>query len=673
MASKSTSNRFSGCGTCRRRKVKCSNERPICSRCAKAGVDCEGFDIKLSWNDPVKYDKFGNVIHSKRKSGCSDSISRRHIPRTPFRRPYRSFEEMDNDLGLLGMLVSSTVIDGRTILRGPFGLFHSKPTCELAPIDSPSGFTPLINRATEYYGDGAAGDFASDNPRDLAATDLESIALTTAERIIERVHDDEMERHLSFVQTCGRNDSIHISSLFNDLIAYYKDTLSTKMLTVGFKTNPWTTLFLPKALLCIGGEVTCTETPSSRWSLLYAILSISCFRLQSECKKNSSEMSFFLNLGVRFRLKASTYLRDVLDNLEKEKYKDVICALLSMSSIDVVWGIMADCQYHIGICEDLAFQRYQNRPRLSKKALVLSRVITFMKYISDSTNTESTNGYNNCSVDANFAKNFLSKVEEGEVYQESLNERGLVEFVRTEGSFTQSEPQFLQIATDGDNINFTFETLYALPNSFNYLFQTVVRLYKIKQFLDNNKRNGRTATDDLEQQFKLKCMELEERLLNWKMEWKLVDYQGICSNEDQESLPFISPLHACVFHSIMSRYTSLLIYYFKIIRNYSDIHLQSYCESTYRHLEKMAELRRSHNISLLSTSWPAFIAGCSCLDVNLQTKFKAWFEDLSNIGMGSYWGTRKIIFEVWRRRKAGEKNDDWMSVHREWETGLMLS
>jgi arginine metabolism regulation protein II len=584
---------------------------------------------------------------------------------------------MDSDLGLLGMLVTSAVVDGRTVLRGPFGLFHSKPTSELAPIDNSSGYTALINRALEDYNgqdedSDDDDDDVNENATELTANDLENIALTKAEKIIERAHDNTMGKHSYVFQTLDGYDSIHISSLFNHLVTYYKDTLSVKMMSVGFKKNPWTTLFLPKALLCIGGEVTFSATPSSRWALLYAMLSISCFRLQSEYKKNSIEMTFFLDLGVRFRLKASKYLREVLDNIEQEKYKDVICALLSMSSIDVVWGIMADCQYHIGICEDLAFKRYQTRPRLSKKALVLSRVITFMKYIGDSTSTESTSGNNNFGVDVNFSKEFLGKTEEGQIYQEILNQRGLAEFVPTEGPFTQHEPQFLQISADG-NVNFTFETLYAIPNSFSYLFQTVVRLYKIKQFLDNNKRNNTTTKNDMKQQFKLNCMELEERLLNWKMEWKLVDCSGICSNKGQESLPFISPLHAGVFHHIMSRYNSLLIYYFKIIRNYSDIHLQSYCESTYRHLERMMELRQSHNVPLLTCSWSAFIAGCSCLDEKLQIKFKAWFEDLSNIGMGSYWGTRQIMFEVWRRRKTGEKNDDWMSVHKEWETGLMLS
>lgn len=40
-------NRFSGCSTCRRRKVKCGEERPICRRCSTLHLSCV-------WGIPVK-------------------------------------------------------------------------------------------------------------------------------------------------------------------------------------------------------------------------------------------------------------------------------------------------------------------------------------------------------------------------------------------------------------------------------------------------------------------------------------------------------------------------------------------------------------------------------------------------------------------------------------------
>ncbi|KAK5391401.1 arginine metabolism regulation protein II [Exophiala xenobiotica] len=40
---------FSGCWTCRGRKVKCDATRPQCTRCLKAGLQCEGYDLRLYW------------------------------------------------------------------------------------------------------------------------------------------------------------------------------------------------------------------------------------------------------------------------------------------------------------------------------------------------------------------------------------------------------------------------------------------------------------------------------------------------------------------------------------------------------------------------------------------------------------------------------------------------
>jgi hypothetical protein len=38
------------CNTCRRRHVKCSEEKPICSRCTKGGFTCEGYTRKTTWH-----------------------------------------------------------------------------------------------------------------------------------------------------------------------------------------------------------------------------------------------------------------------------------------------------------------------------------------------------------------------------------------------------------------------------------------------------------------------------------------------------------------------------------------------------------------------------------------------------------------------------------------------
>ncbi|KAL6917167.1 hypothetical protein FSST1_008662 [Fusarium sambucinum] len=54
-----------GCGTCRARKVRCDQTFPKCNRCIKAGRDCEGYGLRLSW--PRHNDKRRAIVgpHSK--------------------------------------------------------------------------------------------------------------------------------------------------------------------------------------------------------------------------------------------------------------------------------------------------------------------------------------------------------------------------------------------------------------------------------------------------------------------------------------------------------------------------------------------------------------------------------------------------------------------------------
>jgi hypothetical protein len=40
---------YTGCWTCRKRRKKCTGERPACQRCKDHGRACEGYEIRLRW------------------------------------------------------------------------------------------------------------------------------------------------------------------------------------------------------------------------------------------------------------------------------------------------------------------------------------------------------------------------------------------------------------------------------------------------------------------------------------------------------------------------------------------------------------------------------------------------------------------------------------------------
>ncbi|KXJ84721.1 hypothetical protein Micbo1qcDRAFT_170004, partial [Microdochium bolleyi] len=43
---------FSGCWTCRTRRVKCDEVRPACVQCRSKGLDCQGYGVRLRWMPP---------------------------------------------------------------------------------------------------------------------------------------------------------------------------------------------------------------------------------------------------------------------------------------------------------------------------------------------------------------------------------------------------------------------------------------------------------------------------------------------------------------------------------------------------------------------------------------------------------------------------------------------
>ncbi|RGP77265.1 arginine metabolism regulation ii [Fusarium longipes] len=62
---------FSGCWTCRAKHVKCDEAKPSCDRCRNAGVDCEGYGVRISWasvRNPSTFRRGGKRRSTRRTS-----------------------------------------------------------------------------------------------------------------------------------------------------------------------------------------------------------------------------------------------------------------------------------------------------------------------------------------------------------------------------------------------------------------------------------------------------------------------------------------------------------------------------------------------------------------------------------------------------------------------------
>lgn len=101
--------------------------------------------------------------------------------------------------------------------------------------------------------------------------------------------------------------------------------------------------------------------------------------------------------------------------------------------------------------------------------------------------------------------------------------------------------------------------------------------------------------------------------------------------------------------------------------------LQNYVAKVLDHLNAMEELVNKKKVKIVPLIWQGFMAGCACTDEDRQQEFRRWAAKLAESGMGSYWGARQVMLEVWRRRKDDEPGDNWYSIYKDWEMNLMLS
>ncbi|KAF4506816.1 hypothetical protein G6O67_006859 [Ophiocordyceps sinensis] len=65
--------KYKGCETCRRRRVKCSNERPICNNCVNSGRQCEGYERERVFITGTPEAKGRVASHPKRASSANKS------------------------------------------------------------------------------------------------------------------------------------------------------------------------------------------------------------------------------------------------------------------------------------------------------------------------------------------------------------------------------------------------------------------------------------------------------------------------------------------------------------------------------------------------------------------------------------------------------------------------
>lgn len=168
------------------------------------------------------------------------------------------------------------------------------------------------------------------------------------------------------------------------------------------------------------------------------------------------------------------------------------------------------------------------------------------------------------------------------------------------------------------------------------------------------------------------CCDLEEELINWKLEWDLYSEDRTTDGE----LQFHSLFHKALYHLAVSFYNTTLMFFFRLIKEIDPSLLQNHVTSTIDHLEQLRNLSlRSDflkDMKLFPPFWCFFISGSDALAPELRHRF----DDVARkmFVAGNKWIGKQIMMEIWETDNSSENDgnsesggNSWLDVLKDWD------
>ncbi|QPG74994.1 hypothetical protein FOA43_002334 [Brettanomyces nanus] len=199
----------------------------------------------------------------------------------------------------------------------------------------------------------------------------------------------------------------------------------------------------------------------------------------------------------------------------------------------------------------------------------------------------------------------------------------------------------------------SLEISYGIPTSLLDLMIRTVTISNHKNWFQRKKAFPRN--------FPKFCCDLEEDLMTWKLPWNLYSQDDVVTNKSAH-LKFHSLFHETLHNLIFCFYNSILMFFFRIIKDTDPSLLQDYVESTLYHLEELQRISLdpefSKKVQISLPFWCFFICGSDAVSHSLQSKY----DNLGRIwsGVGDKWIGKQMVMEIWRGRNYGISIDEQM-------------
>ncbi|KAF9890817.1 hypothetical protein FE257_005388 [Aspergillus nanangensis] len=656
---------FTGCWTCRRRRLKCDESRPTCKQCTSKSLKCEGYSAKLQWLRPC-VDPYGQ----KEPRLARDQFNQRRLLPTSNVDTLEE-EEIDTALEQLEKADASDF----TLSKGPFSVFKLGEKSELSPLSSYDPTTmrhALSDPGWPHFVENL--DWIPALPTGLALGDsgtlpeinIESLSnagfspnipplgpdepLTTmpGDRVIGK--DCDNRQILGFVEPGhGSPPSMHHLQLerlvfqptfltiqIRYLLSHYTQNVLPIFSILDNDETPWRNFHLPRALQCCSElEVTGTS-PNSRQALLHAVLSSSAYNLQNRYlgtgqtdleQRWQSAASHHRLLAVKCLRESAAHPQAASTNSE---YKELLAAMLSMVTINVISGDTKTCSIHLKGCESLIIAHQKNRPTGKTTSHILLSPPHADRH----------------SLDLPSIPIFDHGVTDGRTYPLSLGE-------------LQS---YLEIdETDAEPFGSSCELIYGIPSNLLLLLSRTCHL--LSQLEKNPSDPTTKSTSD----------ELEDELLTWPVEPAVRRLDSSSSSSSSSSTSLLSSSNRQILHHhMLSFHQAIVILFARRVRNMHRHHVQQYVRAVVHHLQQIEHIKHSHNIKAGPVLWPAFVAASEAVSDDTRRDILRWFQAIETHGVATSRETRRKL-ELWWQSPGGNGSLSSSSLDKLFPAHLIMT
>ncbi|KAJ5082329.1 hypothetical protein N7532_011372, partial [Penicillium argentinense] len=680
---------FTGCWTCRARKVKCDERHPACKQCIQKGVSCEGYDVRLHWMVP------DTGLEGHRQSLSNDpSLSH---PIRSFRSRIISVDEILVAIDALnpGHLSGQGTENTSSSFIGGFGVFdstkagyhelhHEQPAVARAPA-------PVQGVVRSHTPSRDAQNISFGGISEACQPGTETLAPSTDPPFMEQLYAVDRPFIHPFEQTLDLTpgdqnlDLVQLSQISNfafqnndgnksprhsfgsmDLSPVIPRSLSPVMLTSNERLlmhyyttrvvhifpvlyspkSPWKTFHLPRVLQSAGEMAVHGSTSQIRSALRNTLLSISAFYLSKHMRSRSQieEATKWEKEAMHYHGTALNLLNESVnarfESQERPKYKEFLATMLSMVSINIMSGDTSCCGLHLEGASRLIMETAKWKSHYSNKAHALHRIYFFLKTIYDSTAIHTPSAS-------------TSPPQRWHAVSPS-SPSDASEFINTTEIATSPFTSSYDLKQAG-----TYENIYAIPKTLLIFLAQTTKL--INEVFDAREKSGDTQ---IPAPLADRCDALETSIMDWHADPTPVDViSGPVAN------PNIIHNMTQAFHK------AIIIFFAQNIRLLGCRYLKPFVSEVMDCIEAVERIKAEWQVSASPLYWPAFIAASEAFDPLLQKRFKIWYAQVEPNAIGSMSTGIRLLQEVWAEGPSTvvHKTSLWRHLARKTDTKLMLN